>query len=117
MPITVTPAGDLDVSWDIYPSDLQGNSSSGPLKEIVLRVFADGSYERLRQYELGVDVRAWTVSGLGPGKYDVCVMELNDSGLGGLCPGTVTIPPPSSSSPTPASSATPTESPTPSPSG
>lgn len=112
VPITVTPQGDLDVSWDIDPGQLQGNESSGPLKEFVLRVFRDGgSYERLRQYELGVDVRSMTVSGLGPGNYDVCVMELNDSGLGGLCPGTTTIPSPSAS-PTPTSSPTPTPSPT-----
>ena len=116
VPITVTSAGDLDVSWDIDPAQLKGNEYSGPLKEFVLRVFADGSYERLRQYELGVDVRAWTVSGLGPGKYDVCVMELNDSGLGGLCPGTVTIPPPSPS-PTSTASGTPAASPTPSTGG
>lgn len=117
VPITVTPEGDLDISWDIDPTQLQGNEYSGPLKEFVLRVFRDGgSYERLRQYELGVDVRSMTVSGLGPGDYDVCVMELNDSGLGGLCPGTVTIParssPTPTSSPTPAASATPTPSPT-----
>jgi hypothetical protein len=103
----VTSAGDLDISWTIYDGQLVGNSSRGPLKEFVLRVFDDNTKTRLRQYELGRDIRQMTVAGLGPGTYDVCVMELNDSGLGGLCPGPVTIErapsqtPSSSPSPTP----------------
>jgi len=109
VPIKVTPDGALDVSWEIYPEQLQGNSSSGPIHEFVILVHKEDNDTVVRKFELGLDARSTTISGLGPGTYTVCVDELNDSGLGGLCPGAVTIDAAPSSPP-------PSETPTPSPS-
>jgi hypothetical protein len=111
VPITVTPAGDLDVSWEIYSQDLQGNRSSGPIHEFVVLVHNDTTNTVVRKFELGLDARSTTISGLGPDTYTVCVDELNDSGLGGLCPGAVTIDS-SPSSPSPTDTPSPTPSPT-----
>ena len=107
--INVTPAGDLDVSWVVSSQDLQGTRYSGPIKEFVVLVHDDDTDTVVRKFELGLDNRSTTISGLGPDTYTVCVYELNDSGLGGLCPGAVTIEPPPSSPP-------PSDTPTPSPS-
>lgn len=111
VPTTVTPAGDLDVSWDVPSDQLRGNSVSGPIREFVVLVHNDNTDTVVWKHELGLNTRSTTISDLGPDTYTVCVYELNDSGLGGLCPGAVTIKappnsPPPSDSPTPAPSPT-----------
>ena len=106
VPISVTPEGNLDVSWVVSSSDLQGNEVTGPVKAFYLRVHNDGTDTvPIWAKELPFSSRSTVVSGLGPGTYTVCIFELNDSGLGGLCPGAVTIH--ASPSPSPSSSATP----------
>jgi len=110
MGVKPTPAGDIHVSWVISSHDLEGDATSGPIHEFVVRVH-DRATDRVRQYELAVDRRSMTVSGLGPGTYDVCVFELNDSGLGAGPRDPVTISPATGESPSP-SQPTPTPTPT-----
>jgi hypothetical protein len=51
MSAQTTADGDVVVSWSTTASDLAGDTSSGPVKAFILRLYAGTSADMLRQYE------------------------------------------------------------------